>query len=64
MSKVWEFLKYIWKCVAGGFSAVCGHVPEDLTWKDTIVGCITIIVVPLIIVLIYNMIMFIVSKSK
>lgn len=63
MAKIWDFLKYIWKCVAGGISAVCGHPPKDLSWKDHIVGGITTLVVSLIIVLI-KYIMIKLSKSK
>ena len=43
-----EVLKFIWyciKCAGGLFISASGFVPDDFTWKDGLVGAITLIVI-------------------
>lgn len=34
MGKIGEFFKYLWHCISGAISSVCGYPPDDYTWKD------------------------------
>lgn len=41
---MWEFIKYCLRCFGCGVSAAFGYVPEGMTSKDVIVGCVTMAV--------------------
>lgn len=45
MDKIWNFIVYCFKNMFGAFAATIGHAPKDYTWKNMIVGIITLIVI-------------------
>lgn len=54
MDKIGEFFKYLWHCISGAISSVCGYPPDDYTWKDIgVFGLILFIVVATIWIAVY-----------
>ena len=64
MSKVWDFLKYIWKCVSGAISCLCGHPPENYGWKETLVGGLSIFIIGTLLIFLWYFIDYLTSKAK
>lgn len=50
--KFFEFIWYCIKCMAWGFSAMCGHVPKNYGFKEIFIGFATFVLITLLIFLI------------
>lgn len=55
MKAIWDFMCYCLLSMFGVLSSTIGHVPKDFTWKDTVVGIITLIVILCILILLGKM---------
>ena len=51
MNKILDFIWYCIKCMLDLFSAMFGHVSDESTIKDTIVGFVTLIITMSIIII-------------
>ena len=47
-----DFFNYIWHCISGAISYLCGYAPDNYTWKDFGVAFLIIIIILVIEILI------------
>lgn len=59
-----DFIWYCISCMMTCISAVGGHLPEDFTWKEILIGVATLLVIILILALIVWLISLIGKKHK
>lgn len=61
---MWEFIKYCWYCFLMVISAAFGNNPEGMTFKNIMVGIVTMFVLLGLALLILWLIVLIINKFR